>query len=195
LEGTGNRYGVYAQGLNGDDNYGVYAIASGNSANSTYGIYAIATGSATTKYAGYFSGDVTYTGTLTHSSDSVLKEDIQNISEENVLDQFEAINPISFNYKQSDEYERLQLAKGRRFGFTAQNVEKIFPNLVKNESVFLPVSDTSEIGNTNTQEEPQKVEYKGVNYIEFIPLLVQAVKDLYIENKRLTAILEKNGIN
>ena len=61
--GTGNRYGVYSTAWYGQSlNYGVYAYGYGGT--TAYGIYANAGGGSTSSYAGYFSGNVNVTGTL-----------------------------------------------------------------------------------------------------------------------------------
>jgi hypothetical protein len=60
--GTGDRYGLYSAAWYGQSvNYGVYGYGFGGT--TSYGIYGVA-GGATTNWAGFFSGNVNVTGTL-----------------------------------------------------------------------------------------------------------------------------------
>jgi len=60
---TGNKYGVYSTAWYGQSvNYGVYAYGYGGT--TSYGIYANAGGGSVSNYAGYFTGNVNVTGTL-----------------------------------------------------------------------------------------------------------------------------------
>lgn len=89
-------------------------------------------------------------GSLTNSSDITLKKNIENIPKEdngNILN----LEPRIFTYK-NDVKEQ------KHFGLIAQDVEKIYPNLVSNQ-----------------------VGYKTVNYIEIIPLLISKIKEMQDE--------------
>jgi len=65
--------------------------------------------------------------------------------------------------------------KQLQYGFVAQEVEKIYPNLV-----------------TTAQDE---MKTKSVNYDGFIPLLVSSVQELKKENDELRARIEKLEAN
>ncbi|HQO09637.1 MAG TPA: hypothetical protein PLK90_05850 [Clostridiales bacterium] len=71
--GTGMRYGVYGNGSGGENNYGLYGYSSGTG-TVNYGVYGSASG-ATTNYAGYFSGNVYVTGTVTANDYIEFKSD------------------------------------------------------------------------------------------------------------------------
>ncbi|MFT5512786.1 MAG: hypothetical protein ACI8SE_001185 [Bacteroidia bacterium] len=163
-------------------NLGVYADASTSANSSTgtnYGIFAIAD-SAGTNYAGYFAGDVNYTGTLTNASDAKLKYDVQALP--NAIETIKAITPKQYYYKQDGEAEALKLSDGLQFGFIAQELEKVLPNLVKDQVQW-----------AGHKKEGQ-IEYKAVNYVGLIPVLTQAIKEQqeYIDalEERLS-VLEK----
>lgn len=49
---------------------------------------------------------------------------------DNSLQKINRLQAYSYDYK-SDEYDFMNLSKGRQFGFIAQEVEQIFPELVK----------------------------------------------------------------
>ncbi len=92
-------------------------------------------------------GDIEYTGTITDTSDSRLKENVQDM--ENNLQIIRSLNAKSYNMIGSTRQE---------YGFIAQDVQAVFPGAV---SVIDPENG-----------------YLGVNYIAFIPVLADAVKDL-----------------
>ena len=81
---------------------------------------------------------------------------------ENPLDALLSLRGVSYEWKDTD------LEKGRQIGFIAQEVEKIFPELVK----------TDEKG------------YKSVNYIGVVPVLVEAVK---AQNKKIDILSKENN--
>ncbi len=71
----------------------------------------------------YKNGNMTIAGTLTHSSDIRLKEAITSM--ENVLESLNTITPITNQFK--DTHTHLA---GRQIGFSAQEIQKDFPELV-----------------------------------------------------------------
>lgn len=104
-------------------------------------------------------GDLTIAGTFSQSSDANLKTNIQNLSDS--LAKILELRGVTFNWKNRvDEKESI--------GFIAQEVEQIFPELVKGEDG-----------------------QKSVNYVSLVPVLVEAVKELDEKNKELEARLEK----
>ena len=106
----------------------------------------------------YINSDLYVNGSIFNPSDAILKKDIQSISREktnNLLN----LNAVSYKLKED-------LNAKEHFGFVAQEIEKFYPELVKN----------SEMG------------YKTVNYIELIPILVSKIQDL---NKEIQELKEK----
>ena len=67
--------------------------------------------------------DLTITGSLYNTSDARLKENVREISTEN-MENLSTLNPIIFNFKNNN--------KKIHYGFLAQDVEKKFPELVEN---------------------------------------------------------------
>jgi len=90
--------------------------------------------------------DLIVTGSIFNTSDERLKVNINNIDEKDIENLF-TLNPIHFNYKKT--------IQNKHYGFLAQEVEKVFPELVEN--------------NNNDG-------YKTVNYIELIPLMFTKLK-------------------
>jgi len=171
----------YGSASNGNTfNLGVYAQASSSSNSSSgtnYGVFAVAD-SAATNYAGYFVGDVNYTGTLTNASDAKLKYNVEPLP--NATNILKGISPKQYYYKQDGEAGQLNLADGLQYGFVAQELETVLPNLVKDQVQW------------NGHKQDGQIEYKAVNYVGMIPVLTQALKEqqAYIEalEKRLTEL-------
>jgi hypothetical protein len=80
------------------------------------------------------------------TSDRRYKENIVPLN--SALEQISRVEGVKYNYKADD-------ASQIHFGVIAQDIEKIFPNLVK----------TNDKG------------YKSVNYIELVPMLLEAIKE------------------
>lgn len=171
---TANTYGGYfaAQSAYGN-NYGGYFVASASTGNE-YGVYASAPSQCTgtspsitcSGAAGYFSGDMYATG-LYGSSDLRLKDQINTVNDANaILSQMEC---KQFVFK-TQAYPQMNLPQGSHYGFIAQDVEAILPGLVRN---FTQPAIYDSIGLVITPE----VDFKAVNYVEFVPLLVAAVKE------------------
>lgn len=104
------------------------------------------------KYPVLINNDLIVTGSLYNTSDERLKENILDISKEMSDDLF-TINPILFNYKGEP-------SNNKHFGVLAQEVEKVFPELVKNNNIS---------------------GYKTVNYQEFIPIMLAKMKKMQYE--------------
>jgi hypothetical protein len=90
--------------------------------------------------------DVIITGSIYNTSDEKLKHNINNIPKE-FVDNIFTLNPMTFTYK-NDENSKTH------YGVLAQDVEKVYPNLVKEDVTG----------------------FKTVNYQELIPLMLAKMK-------------------
>lgn len=147
--GSGSRYGVYGQALGGAYNYAVYGFAS-TSPNS---------------WAGYFSGNVYVSGTLTQASDAKLKLNIQDLPG-GALAQILKLRPKTYRYRTS-LYPGLNLPEGEQIGLIAQDVQDVIPSAVKETSGPIDPDDKSK-----GQER-----FLGVDYIKIVPLLIKAIQE------------------
>ncbi|MEX2029036.1 MAG: tail fiber domain-containing protein, partial [Candidatus Paceibacterota bacterium] len=68
----------------------------------------------------------------TCSSDLRLKKDIVSLSGADMLGKFTALNPVSYTWR-ADEYPEKQLGTEIQYGLIAQEVEALFPELVKTD--------------------------------------------------------------
>ena len=193
--GTRTAYSSYgvtgiAGGANNGYNFGVAGFLDDVYGAGVFGssVGILGNVSVTGKYAGFFHGDVYLTGslnvpTLVSPSDYRLKSDIKSVSS-SCLDKVMDMNIVEFKYKQR-EFEATEGAeasrekrapwydeesafmKNKHYGFIAQELQKIYPDLVVE----------GEDG------------YLGVNYLEIIPLLVRSVQELNVKLEQ-----QSNGI-
>jgi len=101
---------------------------------------------ADSKYPLYISNDLYVTGSIFNISDIKLKTMIEPLSKKNIDELFN-INPVKYKFI-SDKQNKIH------YGFIAQEVEKIYPELISNDYS----------GN------------KSVNYLEMIPILLSKMK-------------------
>jgi hypothetical protein len=105
----------------------------------------------------YINSDLYVDGSIYNPSDINLKDNIEQISE-NKVSIFKNLEPKEFVYKEDPTK--------KHFGFIAQDMEKIYPELVKD----------SDFG------------YKTINYVELIPLLVSKINSM---QKEIDVLKEK----
>lgn len=110
-------------------------------------------------------GNIQYTGSINAVSDIRLKKNVLQL--EGALDNLLKLRGISFDWKQ-DQQTNLLLLEGKQIGMIAQEVEAIYPELVK----------------TNEQG------YKMVDYAKLTPLLLEAIREQQAEIDALKADLE-----
>ena len=97
-------------------------------------------------------GSGTYSGTWTLSSDVRFKKNIQHL--ENTIDKIEQLNGVSYELRR-EEFSKKNFSDGRQIGLIAQDVEKVYPELV--------VTDNEG--------------YKSVAYQNIVAVLIEAVKE------------------
>ncbi len=170
-------YGVEAYGGPGYESNGILGQAGGGQYN--YGViglcgpnYTPADSDNTHKnWAGYFFGDIVYSRAF-RWSDNKLKNDIQPI--ESALEKLSKVQTSTYTFK-TKEFSQLDLPAGRQMGFIAENMETVFPDLVKESR------SPSIVKNRKVVRE--SVTFKTVNYEGIIPVIVAAVNE---QNDRTT---------
>lgn len=184
--GTGKNFGIGAMGQTLSQhfiNVGTYAVATGAATTGyNYGVFGTAS-NADTNYAAYFIGDVTYTGTLAGPSDARLKANVLPIESTSSLDKIMSLRPVSYTYKQ-DEYDFMGLPSGQQFGFIAQELGEVFPELVTTQ--VTPVMEHNEDFDLSLDagsgiENGDVFRYQGVNYIGLIPVLTTGIQEQQAE--------------
>lgn len=176
LSGAG--YGVLASGgYSGVFGVGYFGVAGVGSPVGVYGeaIDTIA------DWAGYFVGDVGITGGFYDVSDRKFKTDIQPITRS--LEKLMQLNPSSYTFNNDAETVSLRLNGKSEMGLVADELEKVFPELVKNS--FIPMRK-----NPITGEEFPEIDYKGVNYMGLIPVLIASIQEQQVEIEAKNAEIE-----
>jgi len=119
-------------------------------------------------------GNIILDGTVFEYSDMRLKKDVENLDQRSHLENLKSINGISYMYI-SRESEDTNRPKGlndtqKQYGFSAQQIQKIYPDLV--------------IGDADK-------DYLAVNYIGFIPVLTEAIKEQQDEIESLKEVVKE----
>lgn len=196
--------GVSGIGLNGvvgeatnTAGFGIYGLNSGTVPNSvgTYGqgwtsIY----GELPTDpsgWAGYFNFDVNIQGGnlfvngTNVTSDERLKSNVLPI--ENALEKIVLLDGKHYSKKINNASKRQLNQKAEdkainerqkiEYGVIAQDLEKVFPDMVTKRAIFIASGD--------------ETEYKTVDYTQLIPVLIEAIKELNKKVERLEKQLEE----
>lgn len=199
----GNDFGNTTNG----NTVGVLGTANSPTVNGTnYGIYGTAN-NALNNYAGFFNGDVTVTGTVVNPSDRKLKKDISEFT--SALDKIVKLKPVTYFYD-TEKNKNIKLPKNRQYGFVAQDLELVFPDLVSKQTLAIPNFTTPKGSMTKTlkpEEEPSNLsneefdlvsskqevefvneneEFIGINYLGLISILTEGIKEQQIQLKLLS---------
>ncbi|MCQ2975241.1 MAG: tail fiber domain-containing protein [Bacteroidales bacterium] len=149
LQGCGNQSLTIGKNNISNENF-VFCIGWGANQNNRANILTVDNG-----------GNISYTGTASSTSDKRLKTNISSLN--NSLSQVMKLEGVSFNWDKTKSIKSSADEK-LHFGFIAQDLEKIFPNLVSEDSNG----------------------YKTVNYTEVIPVLTEAIKEQQNQIDNLT---------
>ncbi len=139
-------------------------------------------------YAAYFSGhSVNLNGASLLGSDRRFKKEINNLEDASSI--IQKLDGTSYKLK-SDTNQRSANAEKLHYGFIAQDVKKVLPDLVYE----IPYIKSTTDGKINMEDD----KYLAINYNGVIPILVEAHKELTAkneviirENKSLKSTLEK----
>jgi Chaperone of endosialidase/Secretion system C-terminal sorting domain len=159
-----NNYGVFSTAIGsvaGSINCGVYGIATGNVVALTPGVpETIGT------YAGYFAG-LLYSSSSFTVSDKNLKNNI--IPETSNFEKLSKLNPVTYNYIANKDGLKLNLPTELQHGLVAQELEKVYPELVKDLLHPLFNEKNEQIGTKS---------YKAVNYNGLISIMISSMNEM-----------------
>jgi hypothetical protein len=160
IYGNSNIFGIYGNST-GTNGRGVIGNASGISGVGVRGIATNTDGrgvwgstESASGWAGYFTGNIYVTGSYSGPSDLRYKKDIKPFK--NALNSILKLNCSTYRWKTEEFPERNFNNDKLQVGVIAQDLEKVFPNLV----------------------ETDKDGYKSVDYIKLSVITMQAVKEL-----------------
>ena len=108
------------------------------------------------------------------TSDARYKKDLESL--ESCVDVIKKLKPLSYHFIQDASSARRNLPSGKHYGFLAQDLQKVLPELV-NETEALD-EDGNSLGTT-----------LSVNYIELIPILIGANQELQQEVEALRQLV------
>ncbi len=162
---------------NTDQVFGVYSHVDGkNAISNVIGIYSEPYGPKSSFLTSFYgAGNVNISGNYYSSSDAKLKQNIKPI--QSMMDKIMQLKPSSYQYR-TEEY-KMNLPKGNQFGLIAQDIQKVFPELVADQ-----VKPASFDKKTN-EKLSDEVKYLGVNYTGLIPIIISGMQDLKRENEEL----------
>ncbi|MEL6699876.1 MAG: tail fiber domain-containing protein, partial [Bacteroidota bacterium] len=135
------------------------------------GRFSVSGSNAPTRAAGFFTGDIVYSGSLQGPSDRKLKRNIKE--ETGHLDRLMQLNTYTYNFK-TDEYDYMALPSELQHGLIAQELEKVYPELVKEYAS--PITKLNKEGTDIIQD--GMMYYKSVNYTNLVPVLIGAIKEM-----------------
>lgn len=177
-----NGGGVYGAIQAGTTNFGgVQGEYSGTSANGA-GVRGIAINTTSVGvfgventgggWAGYFNGDVNVAAPFGYFnlSDERLKTNIRNI--DSPLTRLMKIGGYEYDMNTA-QYGSYIPVQGHRYGVLAQEVEKVFPELVREK--FIAAGSRIDRRSGGAAAEPIKM--KAVNYDGLIPVMIEAIKE------------------
>lgn len=175
---NGNGYGVY--GLNANPAGGV-VLGIGTYGLGFHGVYGQTT-DAGQGWAGYFTADVGVEGTgfalggWVNASDARLKRDIRPI--EGALDKVRLLEGRHYQLQtRSKGFDGEVVTNSRpQYGLIAQDVAGLFPEMVGERALFSGLGDDTV--------------YKTVDYIQLVPVLIEAIKELSSEVEELRRELD-----
>ncbi len=185
---TGTNYGVKSQVSGATQNFGVFSVVNPGLTYGWLGGYPAATNIAVygncdpilppviqpVNWAGYFDGDVNVNGLCWNTgggfwiaSDQQFKNHIDSIP--NALGIIKQLKAKTY-YMDTLNQNGLNFSSKKQYGFIAQDVQQILPELV---AASHKPNMVDSLGNIITQG----LDFIGLNYIEFIPLLTRGIQE------------------
>lgn len=169
---TTNGYSSF-ESVNAGAGQAIFGIQS-NTANNSIAING-QTSAANDRWGFYSLDNLVVLGLYTWS-DGALKRNVNPIN--SALSSISKLNPVTYYWKENNEI--MANSEALNYGFIAQEVDKVFPDLVAKNA-----------GSSYNPTEPDKdisgrtYEYSAVNYVGLIPVLTKAIQEqqVLIENQ------------
>jgi hypothetical protein len=180
--GESNECGVLGKSING---YGIVGACDYGYGGYFYSYHGpgLRAKSKGENYAAIFDGAIRATSVFA-LSDRSLKKNVAPLNAAMTI--VGRLLPKTYEFRNDGQFDSLQLPKGLHYGFLAEDIEQVLPNLVRESSLNAPellLPDTSFNSATDTIHSILKIKpgdqnlVKSVNYIELIPLLVKAIQE------------------
>ena len=153
-----------------------------------YGVFGSSTNPFNGGYGGYFNGKIYTSMTLFEASDKRFKSNIVSLNMGNdVLKKVMQLSPKSYNWRAS-EFPGMNLDPNKKsFGFIAQELNEIFPELVDTGNIPDPKIKLGPRDEIQTASG-----YYSVNYTGLIPILTEAIQEqqqiINLQEERITKL-------
>ncbi|MEZ4899729.1 MAG: tail fiber domain-containing protein [Saprospiraceae bacterium] len=121
-------------------------------------------------------GNITATGTINTVSDARLKTQVEDLQDQ--AQQLEKLMPVIYQYRQDKATGDLHLPAGDQFGLIAQELQKIYPELVQ--------------ANLDTGDGSGE-KYLTINYSALIPILIQTMQEQQAQIDALNQQINESG--
>ena len=178
--------GVFAEVQGGTTNLGVVAQVNGSSSypsGTDIAIYGGMDSLTNPAWAGYFDGNVNINGWAICTAAAWVSDAIFKIHLDSITNAISIIKQLKGRYYDfTANNNGMKFPKQRQMGFIAEDVEQVLPALVIPEHKPAMV-DT--LGNIVTPS----IDYKALDYIEFIPLLTRGIQE---QSKTIDSLKTKN---
>lgn len=125
-------------------------------------------------FAGLIISGMAYSQTVT---DSEIKKNVSGINAS--LQKLAQLNPKTFEYE-TEKYKHLKLERGIRYGFIAEEVQQVFPDIVSQKNVSYMFGKNSY----------RDTKIKIIDETSLIPVLVAAVQQQQEQIEKLKAEVE-----
>ena len=171
--GSANGTGVNAiyciQGeYNGDQSNGAGVRGIASDASHARGVHGQQLDPTYTGWAGYFDGFVYGSFGILAPSDLKIKKNVQTIS--NPIDKLMKIRGVEYDFR-VDEFPEFFFDKRHKYGVISQEVEIVFPDMVMDREIY------STNCTKDNKDSHSTMKIKTMDYIELIPVLIEAVKE------------------
>lgn len=110
--------------------------------------------------------------------DTELKTNVQPLT--SALQRILQLQPSSYEFN-TQKYTQLQLSQGRHYGFVAEHVQSVFPELVEQRTVSYMFGKNAF----------RQASVKSVNEAGLVPLLVASIKEQQQQIEELRAVAEE----
>ena len=174
-EGASNPAGVYGLAISTQTVNNVSTVGVVGHTNLWQGFGVVGSrasnGGPDTGFGGQFYDDVGYTGGLYNISDLRTKKNVRPVG--NALDVVNRLRPVTYEYD-LQRYPHMGLPQEREYGFVAQEVEQVLPEITATKRFMTNAGATAGVhgqGNAATEE------FVVVDYSRLIPVLTQAIKE------------------
>ena len=146
--------------------YGVHARALGNPISTNIGVYGQAPPTALgNNWGGWFTGQI-MVGTIVYPSDASLKLNVDTIPL--AINIIKALKPHIYHFDTA-QYPYMNLSSSLQYGLLSNEVAQVLPSLV------VDATQPAQYDTAHNQISPSK-SFKGLQYIEIVPILIQGMK-------------------